>query len=397
MTRLEEIKKRKMEMREEVESAESEEKLEELNKEAEALNEEEEMIQEHESEEETSKELEEKKVVIEEKNKEESKMNDEKKMEEFRNSKKYVNAYAEYLKSTLVPDYKLKEEDRALLTTGAEEGGVVAVPTMVDNFIRTAWEREEIMALVREVNVAGNFQVQFEVSADPAVVHDEGDDPVDEENLVLGIVTLTPKSIKKWISVSDEALDMRGEEFLRWIYDELTYRIAKKNADILVGKIAALPQSLSANNDGIYDTVSANKITAAPAVGTVAAAIGNLSDEANNAVIIMNKLTWSAFKAAQYANNYGVDPFEGRRVIFNNSLPAYSTATDGAVYAIVGDLGIGALSNFPKGDGIELKYDDKTLMTSDLVRILGRRYGAVEPVADKAFALIAKPSTTPSA
>ena len=392
MTRLEEIQKRKLELREEVQNTDDSEKLDEINEEVEALNEEEHMIEDHAKEEAQSEELEQKKSVVKELNKEEKKMNNEKEILEFRNSKEYVDAYAEYLKSTLVPDYKMSKEARTLLTNNVEDG-VVAVPTMVDDFIRTAWEREEIMALVREVNVAGNFQVQFEVSGDPAVEHTEGGPEVDEEEEVLGIVTLTPKSIKKWISVSDEALDMRGEAFLRWIYDELTYRIAKKNADILVGKIAALPQSLTANADGVYDTVSANKITAAPAVGTIATAIGNLSDEANNAVIIMNKLTWSEFKTAQYANQYAVDPFEGRRVIFNNSLPAYSAASAGAVYAIVGDLDIGALSNFPKGDGIELKYDDKTLMTQDLVRILGRRYGAVAPVADKAFALIAKPQT----
>ena len=40
-----------------------------------------------------------------------------------------------------------------------------------------------------------------------------------------------------------------------------------------------------------------------------------------------------------------------------------------------------------------MKYDDATLMTADLVRILGRRYVAVEPVADKAFALLVKPAS----
>ena len=98
---------------------------------------------------------------------------------------------------------------------------------MVDDIIKTAWEREEIMSLVRSISVKGNFSVQFEVSADGAVEHTEGDDPVDEENLILGIATLVPKSIKKWISVSDEVLDMKGEDFLNYIYDELTYRIAK--------------------------------------------------------------------------------------------------------------------------------------------------------------------------
>lgn len=318
---------------------------------------------------------------------------EENKMEEKRNSKEYINAYAEYLKSNLVEGYQIKPEERALLTTNTSNtGNYVEVPAIVDEFVRTAWDREELMAKVRKISVAGNFKVQFEVSGDPAVVHTEGGQAVTEEELVLGVVTLIPTSIKKWISVSDEVVDMKGETFLRYIYDELTYRIAKKLADILVGKIAALPQSLSANNDGIYDKVSANKVTSAPAVGTIATAVANLSDEATNPTIIMNKLTYANFKNAQYANGYGVDVFEGLDVVFNNTLPAYDTATAGAVYAIVGDLDIGALANFPKGDGIEIKYDENTLMTQDLVRILGRRFGAVEAVADKAFALIAKPT-----
>lgn len=385
MTRKQEIEARKAEIRAEVESTEEIEKVEELEKEVDALNEEEEQIKDHEKNEEISKELEEKSIQVKEIDKEEKKMN----TKELRNTKEYINAYAEYIKSSLSKEYQMNEEERALLTTGATNG-TVEVPDMVWDVVKTAWEKEELMKLVNSISVKGNFKVQFEVSATGAVEHTEGSGAVNEEDLVLGVVTLIPKSIKKWISVSDEALDMRGEKFLTYIYSELTYRIAKKNADILVGKIKALPQSLSANDDGIYDTVSANKITSAPAIGTVATAIANLSDETSNIAVVMNKLTYADFKAAQYAGNFSVDPFEGCKVIFNNSLPAYSAATSGAVYAIVGDFGHGALANYPNGDGIELKYDDKTLMTSDLVRILGRRYGAVEAVADKAFCLIAK-------
>ena len=389
MTRKEEIEVRKAEIREEIPEA-SEEKIEELEQEVEALNEEEKQIEEQEKEEEEAKELEEKKYVAKEVVKEERKMENNK---EFRNSKEYINAYAEYVKEGLAKDYTMSKEARALLTTNVEDG-VVAVPEMVDDIIKTAWEREEIVSLVKDISVKGNFQVQFEVSADGAVEHTEGDDPVDEENLILGIATLVPKSIKKWLSVSDEVLDMKGEAFLNYVYDELTYRIAKKCADILVGKIAALPQSLVANEDGVYDTPSAAKVTLAPEVGTVASAYANLSDEANNITVIMNKLTHANFKAAAYANGYAVDPFEGFRVRYNNTLPAYDTATAGQVYMIVGDLNHGALINFPNGEGIALKYDDKTLMTSDLVRILGRRFTAIGIVADKSFTLVAKPGVS---
>lgn len=314
----------------------------------------------------------------------------ENKMEELRNSKEYIEAYADYIKTGE------DKEMRALITTGGYSTGnsaTVEVPDMVYDIVKTAWEREDLMARVRTLSVKGNLKVQFEVSGDAAVVHTEGQSAVSEESLVLGVVTLTPVSIKKWISISDEVVDMRGEAFLRYIYDELTYKIAKKCADELISKIAQLPQSLSANDAGVYDTVSAAKITEAPAIGTIAKAIGNLSDEARDITIVMNSATKAAFKEAQYGANFPIDPFEGATVIINNSLPAYSAANANAVYAIVGDFNHGALANYPSGEGIDIKFDDTTLMTSDLVRILGRRYVAAEPVADKAFTLLAKPAS----
>ena len=385
MTRKEEIEARKAEILEELEKVETTEEVEELEKETDALKEEEELIEKQSANDKDSKEMEEKKFAVKTLEREEKKMNNK----EFRNSKEYIDAYAEYIKASLSKDYEISKEQKSLLTSNATNG-TIEVPDLVWDVVKTAWEKEELMSLVTSINVPGNFKVQFEVSSTDAVEHTEGSGAVDEETLVLGVVTLIPKSIKKWISISDEAFDMRGEKFLTYIYNELTYRIAKKNANILVGKIAQLPQSLSANSDGIYDTVSANKISAAPGVGVIAKGIANLSDEASNPTVVINKLTYSNFKDAQYANNFSVDPFEGCKVVFNNALPAYDTANNGAVYAIVGDFGFGALANYPKGDGIELKYDDKTLMTSDLVRILGRRYGAVEPIADKAFTLISK-------
>ena len=52
---------------------------------------------------------------------------------------------------------------------------------------------------------------------------------------------------------------------------------------------------------------------------------------------------------------------------------------------IVGDFGQGALANFPNGEGVDFKFDDMTKMEYDLVRILGREYCAIEPVACDAF------------
>lgn len=307
---------------------------------------------------------------------------------EFRNTPKYIDAYAEYIKGN-----KSKKELRKILTDNTnEEGTHIPVPTFIDEVIKVAWERETLMPLVSKIEAKGNFSINFEVSATDAQVHVEGSGDVPEEDVVFGIVTIKPESIKKWISISDEALDMRGEAFLRYIYDEITYRIAKKTANILIGKIAALPQTLVANEEGVYDKVSADKIEEAPSVSTVSTASAHLSDDASDLTIVMNRLTHANFVAAAKAANYALDPFDGIRVRYNNSLPAYDTATAGQVYMIVGDFYNGAKANYPNGEDIEMKYDDKTLMTKDLVKILGRRYVGVEPVADKAFTLVAKPT-----
>lgn len=303
------------------------------------------------------------------------------KVEEYRNSKEYVEAYAEYIKTGKA------DECRALLTTNVGDAGEIAVPDLVYDIIKTDWLKSGIMSLVKKLNVQGNMKVQFELSAGDAVIHNEGSGAVSEEELTLGVVTLIPESIKKWISVSDEALDLRGEAFLQYIYDELTYKIALKAEEVLINKIKALPTSAQENS------VCAKKVKAGAALGTIATALGELSAEAANPVVVMNPSTKAAFKAAVYAGQFNADPFEGLTVVLTNNLPAYATASENDVYAIVGDFGFGALANFPKGDSIEIKVDDKTAMTSDLVKILGREYVAVAPIACRAFVNITKPAS----
>lgn len=297
---------------------------------------------------------------------------------EIRNTNEYINAYAEYIKTG---DDKAC---RALLTENAA-AGTVPVPELVENRVRTAWEREQIMALVRKSYLKGNLKVGFEISADGAVIHTEGGEEITPENLVLGVVNLVPQSIKKVIQISDEVYDMRGEEFLNYIYDELTYQIAKKAADTLIGKIVDSPAESSANAPAV-PTVAAATI----ALDTIAQAIALLSDEAQNPVIVMNKATWAAFKAVQYNAQYAVDPFEGLRVVFNNSLKSFAEATGTQPYAIVGDFDQGALANFPNGDDITFKFDENTLKKQDLIEILGREFVALGVVAPYAFVKIAK-------
>ena len=299
--------------------------------------------------------------------------------DEIRASKEYIDAFARYLVS------ENDAELRSLLTT--QVSGTVPVPVIVDDIIRTAWEKSEILSRIRKTNIRGNLKVPFELSADGAWVHTEGTTAPTEESLSLGIVEMVPRNVKKWIRISDEAIAMGGETLVRYIYDELTYQILKKLTELVITDIKNASTSASSS------AVSVKKVTLAPGLTTVASAFAALTDEASDPVIIMNKLTYADFIAAQAAGNFSFDPFRGLPVLFTSALPAYSSASANAVYAIVGDLK-GAQLNYPEGEGIIIKYDDVSEAEADLVKIVGRQYVAHALTACDRFCNIAKPSST---
>ena len=297
--------------------------------------------------------------------KEEHKMTDM----EIRNSHEYIEAYAKYVKTGN------DKECRALYSDNVESPltGSIPVPTFVGDIVAKRLEGSEILRRVRRMNAAGNVKVGFEIDAPAAAVHEEGGDAVTEEALVLGIVTLVPKTYKKWVSVSDEALDsMSGEAYLSYIYDEVARGIIKAEENAVVAAILAAPQTADADS---------------PAVPKTGAAAGNIADFVNarallssaaeDLVIICTPAQYASYRALQMAAQYGVDPFDGLEVLFNDTVTA----------PIIGDLS-GVMMNLPKGDAIEFKYDDHSLMTSDMVRILGRQPAAIGLVGNKFFAKV---------
>lgn len=311
--------------------------------------------------------------VIESAPKTERKSNDE-----IRSSEAYINAYANYIKTGN------DKECRSLLTENVS--GYLPVPTFLDNIIRTAWEKDDILSRVRRTDIRGNLRVPFELSASDAYVHTEGTTAVTEESLTFGVVTMTPANIKKWIKISDEAVAMGGETFLRYIYDELTYKIIKKLASLVIADVTGSPSASDADEVGVA------QVTLAPSVTTIPTAVANLSDEASEVVVIMNRLTEVEFLAAYAAGNFAVDPFAGLRKVYTSALPAYSAATAGSgIYAIVGDLR-GCQVNFPEGDDVIIKWDDLSLAESDLVKVVGRIYAAHDVTGPGMLVNIIKPS-----
>ena len=106
-------------------------------------------------------------------------------------------------------------------------------------------------------------------------------------------------------------------------------------------------------------------------------------------VVVINRLTEVDFLAAQAAGQFSIDPFAGLPRVYTSALKAYSAASSGETYAIVGDLS--ALQfNYPEGDGIVLKYDDLSLAEDDLVKIVGRQYAAHGVTAPGRLVKVAK-------
>lgn len=283
---------------------------------------------------------------------------------EIRNSHEYIEAFAKYIKTGK------DAECRALLTENADDG-VVPVPELVESRVRQAWENDKIFSRVSKTFVRGNLKVGFEISATDASVHAEGADAPAEEELVLGIVNMVPEYIKKWIAPSDKVLAMGAEEFLAYIYDELTYKIIKKAADLVVAAITSAPASSTSSAVGVAQIES--EVDAAAIID----AIAELGDEAQNNVFIASGSTIAAVKKAALTANYAFDPFQGLEVI----------AKDGVTGAIVGDLA-GVQANLPEGDSVRFIFDEYTLAEADLVKIVGKLLAAIAVVGPKMFAYI---------
>ena len=236
------------------------------------------------------------------------------------------------------------------------------------------------MSRIRKSYFPGNHKVFYEISGTDAVDHEEGGPAVDAEELILGSLELIPKYAKKWLPVTDEVYSLTSREFLYYIYDELTYRIIKKIAERLITNIIGLA------SQQVTGPAVASISAAAADLSVIAQALANLSEDAANPVIIMNKKTWGEFEAARAAANYAFDPYYGLPVVFNNKLATFADGT--GTVLIVGDLYEGALANFPNGENVEFKFDDKTEMTSDIIRILGKLFVGVGVVAPNAFTVV---------
>lgn len=276
-------------------------------------------------------------------------------------------------------------EARALLTTAVS--GQIPVPTQLETEIRTAWGEHVLLSEVKHSYFRGDVKIGFELSATGASVHVEGAAAPDEEEVTIGIVTLSAQNIKKWITVSDEALENTTVDTVGYLYKEIAHKIVEKAEEILIGKITAAPAVSDATHAGVPKLEAA-----AIAADTIVSAVSLLAGQAKNLRLVMNRATYPAFVSVALAANYAIDVFDGlkERIIFSDALPAFSAASSGNTYAIVGDFANGAQANFPKGDTVTIKVDDMSLAEKDLVKIVGREPVGLGVVAVNHFVKITK-------
>ena len=269
---------------------------------------------------------------------------------ERRNSKEYLEAWVEMQKG------RATQEQRTQMTE-LNEDGTIAIPTYVEDKVNTAWESNEIVRRVKRSNFKGIVRVPVEVSSDGAVAHSEGTAAISEENLVIEFVQLIPVTIKKMVKYSTEVLDLKGQAWVDYVFDEIEYQIVKKASDMLVNEMA--------DNGTIYAAPGVTLTTA-----DIVAAQGLLGGEATAPVLITTRANAAAVKSAALAASYGYDPFDGLEVLYTDM-----ASLKGKI-GIVADLS-GVQLNLPDGDQPTFVVDEYTEAPADIVRVVGRMMAAV--------------------
>lgn len=301
--------------------------------------------------------------------------------EEFRNSKAYVDAFANYIKTGKDEECRALIKEFRMPTSGGSEGtfltenvladgGNVPVPAFVENRVRTAWERDEIFNRVTKTFVKGNLKVAVEKAATDASIHTEGKEAPNMEKVQLAIINLVPHTIKKWVAFSTEVLAMGSEDFLMYVYDEITYRIIQKASEIALTAIISNANSLNGAT-----------VSGAVTPATIIQAIANLNPEARDLVLIANAQTIANIRIAALNAHYAYDPFQGLTPIV---APAGILDNGGA---IVGDLS-GVQANLPEGANVRFVLDEYSLAEKDLIKLVGRLYAAIDVVGLHMFSVI---------
>ena len=278
----------------------------------------------------------------------------------------------------------------------------VPVPTIWQSYVETAWYNYgKFSRLVNRTYVQGYLAIPFEASATGASVHTEGAQAPTEESIELGLIELKPAMLKKWISMTDELMAMTADEFMRYLADELVYRV------VLALDNGIINGATDTSGKGVIG-ISGNSNTL-----TKSAALSfNVVNEAIADLVTFDNLTLAINPQTFFKNFMGLTDLQGRPIFqiahdnagkpqyfvngirceFTQALPAYDSARANEVWAIAGDFR-GYRLNLPEGEMVRTLVDPYSLATEDKVRMIGRLYAAGNVARLKHFVQIKVPAS----
>lgn len=274
----------------------------------------------------------------------------------------------------------------------------VVIPTIMQGMIETAWEKYgKFSSLVKKSYVKGLLSVPYEVSADDAVWHTENGEAPAQEDIELGEIKLEPRMIKKWIALTDEIMALADVEFMRYIADELVYRV------VLLLDHAIISGSLASGKgvEGVINSSLTASVSATLGFNTANEALASLKTF-DNVIVAMNPQTF--FKNIMgmmdttgqpiytvATDNTGKPKYfvNGLRVEFTEALPAYDAAGSNP-YMVVGNFADGYRLNMPMGSGVQTLADPYSLATEDQVRMIAKLFVAGRVVKLGHFAKVVK-------
>ena len=278
----------------------------------------------------------------------------------------------------------------------------VPVPTIWQSYVETAWYNYgKFSRLVNKSYIAGYLSIPVELSADDAVVHTELADAPAEEQIELGLIELKPAMIKKCISMTDELMAMTADDFMRYLADELVYRVVLKLDNGIING------ALDSNGKGVVGIVGNTNTIDYPASLSF-----NVVNEAIADLVTFDGLTLAINPKTFFKNFMGLTDLQGRpiyqiahdntgkpqyyvngiRCEFTQALPAYDDADPEDVWAVVGDFR-GYRLNLPEGEMVRTLFDPYTLATEDKARMIGRLFAAGNVARLKHFAQISIPAS----
>lgn len=318
------------------------------------------------------------------------------------NTDEYVNLYADVIRGKAdVRDVRsyIERSGAANLSTSTSN---VPIPVLMQGFVETAWyEYGKFSRLVSESFEPSIMKIPVETAADGAVWHTENDDAPSQEEITLGQIILQPKTLKKFIVLTTELMAMAAPEFLRYVADELVYRVILALDEAIINRTdlnglgvigiagntntESLTKGIDFNviNEAISGLVTFDDLVIAMNPATFFGNFMSLTDQVGRPIYQI--ATDNAGRPAYYLNGY--------RVEFTQALPAYDDADASDVYAVVGNFRRGYRLNYPEGRDVITLVDPYTLATEDAVRMIGRLYVAGNVVKPKHFAELVKPAS----